>query len=163
MAFEVKLVIAGLLATLLAMGGVEHLFNVEENRCEMTYMYQRPYFIPIQLQAEVAQRFPLYGLYVYGEGDLTESLENKVYTGIPVLFVPGNGGSHKQVRSLASVAFRKSFEDGINFHFDFFAVDLNEELAALHGPVLETQTEFVAIAVKHILGLYAGMRGSPRV
>ncbi|XP_050692366.1 GPI inositol-deacylase-like isoform X2 [Eriocheir sinensis] len=162
MAYQVKLVLAGLLATLLTLGTYEHLYNLEPNRCEMTYMYQRPHFIPIELPAEVAQRFPLYGLYVYGEGDSVENLEKKIYSGVPVLFVPGNGGSHKQVRSLASVAYRKSFEDGINFHFNFFTVDLNEELAALYGPVLEQQTEFVAIVVKHILGLYAEQKGGSK-
>ncbi|KAK8378408.1 hypothetical protein O3P69_011121 [Scylla paramamosain] len=109
-----------MLATLLTLGGYEHLFNLEPNRCEMTYMFQKPHFIPIQLLTEVAKQFPLYGLYVYGEGDLVKDLEDKKYAGVPVLFVPGNGGSHKQVRSLASVAYRKSFEDGINFHFNFF-------------------------------------------
>ena len=41
-------------------------------------------------------------------------------------------------------------------------MDLNEELAALYGSVLERQTQFVAIAVKHILGLYAGQEGRPQ-
>ena len=45
MAFEVKLVIAGVLSTLLTLGGYEHLFNLEANRCEMTYMFQKPHFI----------------------------------------------------------------------------------------------------------------------
>lgn len=161
MAFEVKLVIAGILASFLTLGGYEHIFNLEPNRCEMTYMFQKPHFIPIQLPTEVGKQFPLYGLYVYGEGELVKDLEGKKYAGVPVLFVPGNGGSHKQVRSLASVAYRKSFEDSINFHFNFFTVDLNEELAALYGAVLERQTEFVSIAVKHILGLYEGQKGKP--
>ena len=33
----------------------------------MTYMYEWPEFIPVQLEPEVAKRFPHYGLYVYGE------------------------------------------------------------------------------------------------
>jgi len=47
--------------------------------------------------------------------------------GVPVLFIPGNSGSHKQVRSLASVALRKALDDDYKkLHFDFFSVDFNE-------------------------------------
>jgi len=52
------------------------------------------------------QAFPKYGLYVYGEGKSAGYLEKGKYSGIPVLFIPGNSGSYKQVRSLASVALR---------------------------------------------------------
>lgn len=50
-----------------------------------------------------------------------------VFEGIPVLFIPGNGGSYKQVRSMGSVALRmfQSMEKTSNY-FNFFAVDLNE-------------------------------------
>ena len=40
----------------------------------------------------------------------------------------GNGGSYKQVRSLASVALRKAIEDSdYEVHFDYFSIDFNEE------------------------------------
>jgi hypothetical protein len=52
------------------------------------------------------EAFPKYGLYVYGEGKMAGYLEKGKFSGIPVLFIPGNSGSHKQVRSLASVALR---------------------------------------------------------
>ena len=51
---------------------------------------------PIQLPSEVSKEFPLYSLYVYAEGELVQDLEDKIYAGVPVLFIPGNGGSHKQ-------------------------------------------------------------------
>ena len=65
--------------------------------------------------------------------------------GIPVLFIPGNSGSAKQVRSLASVALRKALEMDKKYRtrFDFFAVDFDEELSALSGSVLKDQHEFV--------------------
>nr|XP_045620220.1 GPI inositol-deacylase-like isoform X1 [Procambarus clarkii] len=154
MSDQVKLVIAGLLSALLACGLYQHLFDHHPNKCQMTYMYQLPQFIPIKLPSQVVERFPYYGVYAYGEGSYSDSLKKGLYTGIPVLFIPGNSGSHKQVRSLASVAYRKSLDDEKDFHFNFFTVDINEELAAFYGPVLEKQTEFIAIVVNRILELY---------
>lgn len=46
--------------------------------------------------------------------------------GIPVLFVPGNAGSARQVRSLGSVLQNKTEMWNTQFHFDVFAVDFNE-------------------------------------
>ncbi len=39
-----------------------------ENRCEMTYMYQVPQYVPIDLGLSLMKEFPGYHLYVYGEG-----------------------------------------------------------------------------------------------
>lgn len=63
----------------------------------MTYMY--PTYIPIVSSESVT---PVkYGLYLYHEGwkkiDFKEHL--KKLSGVPVLFIPGNGGSYKQARS----------------------------------------------------------------
>ena len=43
------------------------------------------------------------------------------------------------VRSLSSIALRKA-SDKYNFHFNYFSVDLDEELNAVYGGVLEGQT-----------------------
>ncbi|XP_053646137.1 GPI inositol-deacylase [Cherax quadricarinatus] len=159
---QVKLVLAGVLSALLTCGMYEQVFNIEPNKCDMTYMYQLPQYIPIKLPSHVVERFPYYSLYAYGEGRYSESLKKGLYTGIPVLFIPGNSGSHKQVRSLASVAFRKALDDETDFHFNFFTVDINEELGAFYGPVLEKQTEFVAIVVNRILELYTNATVIPK-
>lgn len=37
-----------------------------------------------------------YGLYAYSEGKYIERAKSMKFTGIPVLFVPGQGGSYKQ-------------------------------------------------------------------
>ncbi|KAE8718479.1 hypothetical protein F3Y22_tig00110013pilonHSYRG00322 [Hibiscus syriacus] len=67
------------------------------NGCIMTYMY--PTYIPISTMEGGASA--KYGLYLYHEGwkkiDFAEHL--KKLNGIPVLFIPGNGGSYKQARS----------------------------------------------------------------
>ena len=67
------------------------------NGCIMTYMY--PTYIPISSSESIS---PVkYGLYLYHEGwkkiDYKEHL--KKLSGVPVLFIPGNGGSFKQARS----------------------------------------------------------------
>lgn len=66
------------------------------------------------------------------------------------------------VRSLASVAYRKAMDHETKFHFNFFAVNINEELGALYGPVLERQTEFVTFAIQHILKLYEDSPKKPK-
>nr|XP_027238269.1 GPI inositol-deacylase-like [Penaeus vannamei]XP_027238270.1 GPI inositol-deacylase-like [Penaeus vannamei]XP_027238271.1 GPI inositol-deacylase-like [Penaeus vannamei] len=162
MAVGVKLVLSGLLCALLLGGGYDYLFNLEMNKCRMTYMYEYPHFIPLRLPTEVRKKFPHYSLIVYGEGNYSETLKKGKFSGIPVLFIPGNGGSHKQVRSLASVAYRKAMDHETKFHFNFFAVNINEELGALYGPVLERQTEFVTFAIQHILKLYEDSPRKPK-
>jgi len=42
------------------------------------------------------EKYPRFGLYAYGEGFLTEKLRRMHFSGIPVLFIPGNAGSHEQ-------------------------------------------------------------------
>jgi GPI inositol-deacylase len=84
------------------------------------------------------------------------------FTGAPVLFVPGNSGSHKQSRSLASVALRKGIDNEWFQHLDYFAVDLNEEYSALFGGVLEDQTEFIEHAIRAILKLYERLPHAPK-
>lgn len=64
--------------------------------------------------------FPAYGLYAYSEGQLAQKTRNMQFTGAPVIFVPGNAGSYKQARSLASVALRKGIDNGLRHHLDYF-------------------------------------------
>ncbi|XP_050913239.1 GPI inositol-deacylase isoform X1 [Lathyrus oleraceus] len=152
------------------------------NGCVMTYMY--PTYIPITSSESVT---PVkYGLYLYHEGwkkiDYREHL--KKLSGVPVLFIPGNGGSYKQVRSLAAESDRAyqngplehSFyreasqipEEGdadISFsnfqlpnqytsRLDWFAVDLEGEHSAMDGAILEEHTEYVVYAIHKILDQY---------
>lgn len=93
-------------------------------------------------------------MYGYSEGGLTEHLRKMKFKGIPVLFVPGSSGSHKQGRSLASVSLRKSVNSRTPFHFNYFMIDFNEEQAAIFGGVLSDQTKFVSHCIKKILSLY---------
>ncbi|CAK8541188.1 unnamed protein product [Lathyrus sativus] len=152
------------------------------NGCLMTYMY--PTYIPITSSESVT---PVkYGLYLYHEGwrkiDYREHL--KKLSGVPVLFIPGNGGSYKQVRSLAAESDRayqngplehsfyreasqipKEGDADISFsnfqlpnqytsRLDWFAVDLEGEHSAMDGAILEEHTEYVVYAIHKILDQY---------
>uniref|UniRef100_A0A8D0F3P7 GPI inositol-deacylase n=1 Tax=Strix occidentalis caurina TaxID=311401 RepID=A0A8D0F3P7_STROC len=108
-----------------------------------------------------SRRYPAYELYLYGEGNYAEENKNLLLTGIPVLFLPGNAGSYKQVRSLGSIALRKAEDVDFKYHFNFFSVNFNEELVALYGGSLQRQTKFVHECIKVILKLYRNREFAP--
>lgn len=152
------------------------------NGCVMTYMY--PTYIPITSMESVT---PVkYGLYLYHEGwkkiDYREHV--KKLSGVPVLFIPGNGGSYKQVRSLAAESDRAYQNGPLEYSFyqeasltpeegdadislsgfqlpnqytsrlDWFAVDLEGEHSAMDGAILEEHAEYVVYAIHKILDQY---------
>lgn len=96
---------------------------------------------------------------------------NKQVKGVPVLFIPGNAGSYKQARSLASESAQyfynsvqhdpKALKEGAT-SIDFFSVDFNEDFTALHGQTLLDQAEYLNDAVAYILSLYHDPRRSQR-
>ncbi|XP_048809875.1 GPI inositol-deacylase isoform X2 [Lagopus muta] len=157
----VAAVLYGALAALVLLGVRDVLFVYEENRCSMTYMYEYPEYLKIKLPKKTARRYPAYELYLYGEGNYAEENKNLILTGIPILFLPGNAGSYKQVRSLGSIALRKAEDLDFKYHFNFFSVNFNEELVALYGGTLQRQTKFVHECLKVILKLYKGQEFAP--
>ncbi|OWR55551.1 gpi inositol deacylase pgap1 [Danaus plexippus plexippus] len=118
----------------------------------MTFMFEYPQFVRISLEEN--KKYPQYGLYAYSEGRFTEKARKMWFDGIPVLFLPGNSGSHMQARSLASVALRKALSESYEYHFDYFTISYNEELSGLYGGVLQGQTEFASACINKILTLY---------
>lgn len=83
--------------------------------------------------------------------------------GVPVLFIPGNAGSYKQVRPLAAEAayhyhnVLRHDENAIRGGkraLDFFSVDFNEDITAFHGQTLLDQAEYLNDAISFILSLY---------
>ncbi|MGH0143343.1 UNVERIFIED_CONTAM: hypothetical protein FKN15_007405 [Acipenser sinensis] len=86
-----------LLAGLFAIAIRDVLFEYEENGCSMTYMFEYPEYQRIRLPKRLQRQYPSYGLYLYGEGIYAEENKKLKLTGIPVLFLPGNAGSYKQV------------------------------------------------------------------
>lgn len=121
------------------------------NECVMTYMM--PSYKPVPLPNMTHAR---YRLFLYREGDQAHAKVSAA-AGVPVLFVPGNAGSYRQVRSVASEAARIVGQAGSRAPsaFDFWAVDFNEELSGLNGAALTKQIAFVDACVAHITSLYA--------
>jgi glycosylphosphatidylinositol deacylase len=152
--------------------GLRNIFvDLEPNRCAMTYMW--PSYVPLANMRTFSRFGYKYNLFLYREGHYDEKDVN--VSGVPVLFIPGNAGSYKQVRSIGSVSawiYSKrplaeyydtdvtnvklkslSSKPKLN-EFDFFAVDFREELSALSGDLLFQQTEYVNDCIKFILSLY---------
>ena len=116
----------------------------------MSYMYGKPDYYQIPLDHSIRMQFKDYALYLYTERG-RDTLEN---LGTPVLFIPGSGGSHEQVRSIAThtmhLAAETQGKGNQNIRYTFFAVDLQSELSALHGGYIWTQTQFVVECVKFL-------------
>lgn len=88
-----------------------------------------------------------------------------------MLFIPGNAGSYRQARSLASETVQyyhntilqdKEALRGGATSIDFFSVDFNEDFTAFHGQTLLDQAEYLNDAVAYILSLYHDPRRSQR-
>ncbi|CAG8493732.1 2131_t:CDS:2 [Paraglomus occultum] len=128
--------------------------------CEVTYMNPK-YIKMVGFDSEQTIFAEKYGLYLYREVGRDSSDRP---TGIPTLFIPGNAGSYKQVRSIASASAnlyydgRSEWDDSVR-GLDFFTVDFNEEFSALHGNSLLEQAEYLNDAIRYILSLYPAARG----
>ncbi|KAJ5974381.1 hypothetical protein N7481_011591 [Penicillium waksmanii] len=105
-----------------------------------------------------------YNLFLYREEGVDPYTQDNIgLNGVPVLFLPGNAGSYRQVRSLAAEASRHYYDvvrhdedrhaNGVR-SLDFFMVDFNEDMAAFHGQTLLDQAEYVNEAISYILSLY---------
>lgn len=132
--------------------------QLDPKGCAMSYM--RPSWAKFpDFDTEHTRFASKYSLYLYREAGIDEDTRVK---GIPVLFIPGNAGSYKQVRPLAA-------EAAVYFHeflandeairngkrpLDWFTVDFNEDITAFHGQTLLDQAEYLNEAVSYILALY---------
>jgi glycosylphosphatidylinositol deacylase len=91
--------------------------------------------------------------------------------GVPVLFIPGNAGSYRQVRPIAAEA-ATYFHDVVRHdpaaiasgtrNLDFFTVDFNEDITAFHGQTMLDQAEYLNEAIAYILSMYHDPRRSQR-
>jgi GPI inositol-deacylase len=133
--------------------------QMDPKGCAMSYMM--PAFARFSdFDTEHTRFASKYSLYLYREGGVDEDTRVK---GIPVIFIPGNAGSYKQVRPIAADAAHY-FQDVLREDLaavgngkrplDFFTVDFNEELTAFHGQTLLDQAEYLNEAVAYILALY---------
>ncbi|KAL8227164.1 hypothetical protein R6Q57_016996 [Mikania cordata] len=176
-----RLVTIVILSIGITLVSVYDLLKPISNGCKMTYMY--PTYIPISAADNSSSS--KYGLYLYHEGwkqiDFNEHI--KQLSGVPVLFIPGNGGSYKQVRSLAAESDRAYqggppepmmykeaslvSKEGVEMdetdapifsqykrRLDWFAVDLEGEHSAMDGQILKEHTKYVVLAIHMILDQY---------
>ncbi|KAJ7228247.1 PGAP1-like protein-domain-containing protein [Mycena pura] len=133
--------------------------------CRMSYMYQS-YVLQAKFDVTWTPLAKRYSLWLYREVDgWGNGWEPPHATnGAPVLFIPGNAGSSRQVRSIASSATRQYFDapHSVAAEFqgrsvkplDFYTVEFNEDLSAFHGPTLEAQITYTTRAIAYILSLY---------
>ncbi|KAF2279178.1 GPI inositol-deacylase-like protein [Westerdykella ornata] len=133
--------------------------QLDQKGCRMCYM--RPAFVKFpEFDTEHTRFASKYSLYLYREGGIDEDPRVK---GVPVLFIPGNAGSYKQVRPLGAEA--ASYYHDVLRHdvgaskagkrpLDFFTVDFNEDFTAFHGQTLLDQAEYLNDAIAYILSLY---------
>ncbi|KAF2154402.1 putative GPI maturation protein [Myriangium duriaei CBS 260.36] len=133
--------------------------QIDPKGCLMSYM--RAAFAKCEdFDTEHTHLASKYSLYLYREAGIDEDTRVK---GIPVLFIPGNAGSYKQVRPIAAEA-AYHFHDLLQHDqtalaagkrsLDFFSVDFNEDITAFHGQTLLDQAEYLNDAVSYILSLY---------
>ncbi|KAL9872577.1 GPI inositol-deacylase isoform 2-T2 [Glossina fuscipes fuscipes] len=133
--------------------GARYIFlEVEENACRMTYMFGEPQFLKLKFKEN--KEFPHYGLYYYYEGPVQQNIKYLTLRGAPVLFVPGNAGSFKQVRSLASVALQKALDNEHNIQLNYFAIDFKEQLSGFYGGYLEDQKMFLKLCIQVVSNIY---------
>jgi GPI inositol-deacylase len=155
------------LIALLSIGAIVHSalnLQLDPKGCGMSFM--TPTYIKMDgFDSEYSRFASKYGLYLYREEGVDQynpATGNLGLQGAPVLFIPGNAGSYKQVRSVSSEASRywkgKSRDREEDLHgkraFDFFTLNFNEDLSAFHGQTLIDQAEYVNEAIAYILSLY---------
>ncbi|GJJ07529.1 hypothetical protein Clacol_001731 [Clathrus columnatus] len=128
--------------------------------CRMSYMTPS-YALETDFNSSWTRLARRYSLWLYREYSW-ESHEK--LNGTPVLFIPGNAGSSRQVRSIASSATRQYYSEPYRISpqfvnteikpLDVFAVDFNEDFSALHGPTLFAEREYASAAIDFILSRY---------
>uniref|UniRef100_A0A0D6QW97 GPI inositol-deacylase n=1 Tax=Araucaria cunninghamii TaxID=56994 RepID=A0A0D6QW97_ARACU len=139
-------------AVCLAVGGLFGLLRPVPNGCNMTYMY--PTYIPISSPANISTG--KYGLYLYHEGwrKIDYDAHLKELHGVPVLFIPGNGGSYKQVRSLAAESDR-AYQGGPLESTFYQESSFTPEEAGISSSLKDFQEE-----AREIRNLFSSIRGA---
>ncbi|KAG0371220.1 GPI inositol deacylase [Mortierella sp. AD032] len=178
------------LASFALLGCIFHsnlYYQIDRKDCQFTYMQPKFYKL-LGFDRERTAFAGKYGLLLFRDqydyrlpvpASMLTEYANSVYTidkeakvqplGIPALFIPGNAGSAKQMRSIAKEASKYYYEnlaegqrDGKTSArpIDFFTVDFNEEFSALHGHSLLEQAQYLNDAIAYILSLYQDERHS---
>lgn len=132
--------------TIISLGiyGRSILLSPAKNPCKMSYSSRSAVYLPIDLP------FPSsFQLLQYSE---TPQADLNPY---PVLFVPGSDGSYDQIRSFAS-----SLSHNKKQLFQYFTLNFNTSLSALHASTIIQQAAFVNEAIRRIIELYVLQKGT---
>lgn len=146
---------------------VSKLDGADAPECRMSYM--SPAYAKVNgFDHSHTKYASKYSLYLYREQgkDLNPDDNTQFLNGAPILFIPGNAGSYKQVRALAAECANLYVSDyqgkrknqvwnNNAKNLDFFTADFNEDFTAFHGRTLLDQSEYLNDAIKFILSLYA--------
>uniref|UniRef100_A0A6G1S836 GPI inositol-deacylase n=1 Tax=Aceria tosichella TaxID=561515 RepID=A0A6G1S836_9ACAR len=150
---------------------ITYFFEPHDNQCQMTFMMEPPKFKPITIYNSMQESLTTpssnnnnndkynthdYKLFMYREHGfpLENNLQYDLKDSMPILFVPGNAGSYQQVRSLASTCIRRQFQSVDAFKFIFYTIDFRAQLSGLDGGLIESQIQFVHLAVKKIISMH---------
>ncbi|KAG8771479.1 GPI inositol deacylase [Ceratobasidium sp. 428] len=134
------------------------LATLSPQGCRMSWM-SPSYIVQHEFNTTWTPLARRYSLLLYRE----VGWDTEMPSGRPALFIPGNAGSSHQVRSIASSAARQFYSSphvrSTDFAsdvepLDLYAVEFNEDLSALHGPTLQTQTAYVKSALEYIVSRY---------
>lgn len=134
--------LALVIALLLCLLSVSHLSNLRQG-CTLPRM--RPWFSPLRVSGGEHLG---YSAWAYSEGGAFDFNSSWPSRCIPAIFVPGQAGSFKQVRSLAKESSLMG-ETGSR-RLCWIAVHLNEELAFLDPGLLSAQAAFVAASTREV-------------
>ncbi|KAL8701576.1 MAG: hypothetical protein Q9224_000441 [Gallowayella concinna] len=165
------LTLTAMLSALVLMLYILHSFatrQLDSKGCDMYYTRGSKFFNFADFDTEHTRFASKYSLHLYREVLFDDDPKVK---GVPVLFIPGNAGSYRQARSLASETIqhyynsvqqdKEALRAGAT-SIDFFSVDFNEDFTAFHGQTLLDQAEYLNDAVAYILSLYHDPRRSKR-
>ncbi|KAJ9471226.1 GPI inositol-deacylase [Diplonema papillatum] len=132
------------LAAFAAIVSVPFTMPEDGSGCNMTYMY--PAWRKERVKGDSGEfEEHNYGLFRYLEKDKEPRHRESPR---PVLFVAGNAGSYRQVRSVASVVANGGLP------LDVFSVDYDEELSALNGDVGMRQVRYLALVAEQLCAAY---------
>eukprot|EP00944_MAST-04C_sp_MAST-4C-sp1_P011789 g11789.t1 len=145
--------------TLLYVGVSTYLLNGYLDPNECIEFPENPEYYVIQTGSssdhEVYGRYRLVYVHIqkpWGQEDKSFSLEKEdIWSGAPVLFVPGHSGSYNQSKTIAAQVQSQLPSSKSSSPIHFFALDFREDLSAFSGHFLEAQAEFINTCVRFIL------------
>ncbi|KAI8903193.1 hypothetical protein EDD86DRAFT_250600 [Gorgonomyces haynaldii] len=128
--------------------------GIDPKRCDGNYI--QPWYLPQPFVSSNPRLQQRYSLFLS-----RDKLSTLKLNGLPVLFIPGNAGNYKQVRSFGAVAQRVKLWEKTVPNMDIFTIDTKYELSAFDPQFLMDQAFYCNEAIEYILGLYNNTGHTP--